>query len=97
MNLIGALTGLCTFLVIGLFHPLVIKTEYYFGTRPWWIFMLVGIACVVAALLIGSHFWSSLLAIVGFLCFWSIRELFEQRERVRRGWFPKNPKRKYEQ
>ena len=59
--------------------------------------MLVGIVCVVAALLIGSYFWSSLLAIVGFSCFWSIRELFEQRERVRRGWFPKNPKRKYDQ
>ena len=28
-------------------------------------------------------------------CFWSIKEVFEQRERVRKGWFPKNPKRKY--
>ena len=96
MNLLGALTGLCTFLIIGMFHPIVIKTEYHFGTRPWWVFLIMGIGCIVAALCIMSLFWSSLLAIVGFSCLWSIRELFEQRERVRRGWFPKNPKRRYD-
>lgn len=96
MNFLGALTGLCTFLAIGMFHPIVIKTEYHFGTRPWWIFLILGIACVVAALCIKSYFWSSLLAIIGFSCFWSIKELFEQRKRVMRGWFPKNPKRKYD-
>jgi len=96
MNLLGALMGLCTFLIIGLFHPIVIKTEYHFGTRPWWVFLVLGIGCIVAALCIMSLFWSSLLAIVGFCCLWSIRELFEQRERVRRGWFPKNPKRRYD-
>ena len=35
-NLTGIAIGLSTFLVIGLFHPLVIKGEYYFGTRCWW-------------------------------------------------------------
>ena len=30
----------------------------------------------------------------GCSCLWSIKELFEQRERVRKGWFPENPKRK---
>ena len=33
MNYVGILIGLATFLIIGLFHPLVIKGEYYFGTR----------------------------------------------------------------
>ncbi|MBQ5683504.1 MAG: DUF4491 family protein, partial [Peptococcaceae bacterium] len=28
--------------------------------------------------------------------FWSIGELKEQRERVEKGWFPKNPNRKYD-
>ena len=28
--------------------------------------------------------------------FWSIGEVFKQRERVRKGWFPMNPKRKNE-
>ena len=27
-------------------------------------------------------------------CFWSIKELFEQRDRVKKGWFPENPNRK---
>lgn len=96
MNILGALTGLCTFLVIGMFHPIVIKTEYYFGTRPWWVFLILGTGCIIAALCVMSLFWSSLLAIIGFSCLWSIKELFEQSERVRRGWFPKNPKRRYD-
>ena len=37
-NLIGVLIGIITFCIIGLFHPIVIKCEYYFGTRCWWLF-----------------------------------------------------------
>ena len=33
--------------------------------------------------------------VFAFSCFWSIKEVLEQRERVRKGWYPKNPKRKY--
>ncbi|MBQ0165117.1 MAG: DUF4491 family protein [Bacteroidaceae bacterium] len=93
MNLQGLLLGLLTFLLIGAFHPIVIKTEYYFGTRPWPVFLIVGAGCCVAALLLADLFWSTLLAIIGFCAFWSIGELFEQKERVRKGWFPKNPRR----
>ena len=32
-NLTGLVIGISTFLIIGLFHPVVIKCEYYFGTR----------------------------------------------------------------
>ncbi len=93
----GLLLGLATFLVIGIFHPIVIKTEYYFGTRPWWVFLLLGIACSTGALFVEEVFWSALLGIVGFSSFWTIKELFEQEERVRKGWFPKNPRRKYKE
>lgn len=89
----GPLLGLATFLIIGLFHPIVIKTEYHFGTRPWWIFLLVGVGGTVAAFFIDSLFWSALAAIVAFSSLWSIKELFEQKERVRKGWFPRNPRR----
>lgn len=89
----GVLLGLATFLIIGLFHPIVIKTEYYTGTRFWWVFLVAGIAFVGAALLVENIVVSALLGIVGFSCMWSILELFEQKERVRKGWFPKNPKR----
>lgn len=93
IDLQGVLIGLITFFVIGLFHPIVIKTEYYFGTRPWWVFLLVGMLGVAAALFVQSVFWSAVLSVVAFSCFWSIKELFEQRERVRKGWFPRNPRR----
>ena len=90
----GLLLGAATFLIIGLFHPIVIKTEYYFGTRFWWIFLLIGIGGAVAALCIADLFWSSLCSIIGFASLWTIKELFEQEERVKKGWFPRNPKRK---
>ena len=92
----GLLLGLSTFLIIGLFHPIVIKAEYYTGTRFWWVFLLVGIGCGIGALFIANIFWSALLGIIGFSSLWSILELFEQKERVRKGWFPKNPNRKYD-
>lgn len=91
----GLVLGLSTFLVIGLFHPIVVLTEYHFGTRPWWAFLFLGLACSVAALFIPSIFWSALCGIVGFSSFWTIKELFEQEERVKKGWFPRNPKRRY--
>lgn len=95
LSLQGLLLGLVTFLVIGLFHPIVIKAEYHYGTRLWWLFLLAGVGGAVAALFIRSLFWSAVSSIVGFSSLWSIKELFEQKERVRKGWFPKNPKRKY--
>ena len=93
MNFEGLIAGVCTFLIIGLFHPIVIKAEYYWGVRSWWIFLLAGIGATVASLLVESLMISTLLGVFAFSSFWSIHELFEQRERVRKGWFPKNPKR----
>ena len=94
MNYEGLIIGVCTFLIIGFFHPIVIKTEYHFGTKVWWVFLLLGLAGVVGSLMIQSTLLSTLLGVFAFSSFWSIKELFEQRERVRKGWFPKNPKRK---
>ncbi|MBF1615634.1 MAG: DUF4491 family protein, partial [Prevotella sp.] len=54
LNFEGILLAVCTFLIIGLCHPLVIKTEYYFGTKPWWLWLIAGIACCVAALFVQS-------------------------------------------
>ena len=48
-NLTGLIIGICTFLIIGLFHPVVIKAEYYWGTGCWWIFLVLGIVGTVAA------------------------------------------------
>ena len=52
MNYSGLIIALITFLVIGLFHPIVIKGEYYFGTRCWWVFALSGVVFIAASLLV---------------------------------------------
>ena len=88
----GLIIGLATFLIIGLFHPIVIKTEYHFGVRCWWLFLIAGLLFTLAALLTAHTTLAAILGVTAFSCFWSILELFEQRERVRKGWFPKKEK-----
>ena len=94
MNFTGLIIAVTTFLVIVLFHPIVIKSEYHFGTRCWWVFALAGIAFIAVSLAVRNDILSPVLGVVGCSCLWSILELFQQRERVRKGWFPMNPKRK---
>lgn len=93
MNFVGLIIGISTFLIIGLFHPIVIKLEYHFGVKSWIIFPIVGTAALVASLLIDNVIVSSLLGVLAFSSYWSILEIFEQEKRVKKGWFPKNPKR----
>ncbi|MEE0997283.1 MAG: DUF4491 family protein [Paludibacteraceae bacterium] len=93
MNFVGLIIGISTFLIIGLFHPIVIKLEYHFGVKSWIIFPIVGTAALVASLLIDNVIASSLLGVLAFSSYWSILEIFEQEKRVKKGWFPKNPKR----
>lgn len=92
----GVIIAIATFLIIGMFHPIVIKTEYHFGTKPWRIFLIVGICCVGAALCIADVLLSAILGVSGASSLWGIGELFEQKKRVEKGWFPMNPKRKAE-
>ncbi len=90
MYFTGVIIGAATFLTIGAFHPLVIKAEYYWGSRCWWMFLVLGLACIVASLLT-TGIWSIVLGVVGFSSLWSIHELLKQRKRVDRGWFPEGP------
>lgn len=76
-----------------MFHPIVIKAEYYLGTRCWWAFAAVGIGAAIASLFLDNVYLSAILGVFAFSCFWSILELFEQKKRVEKGWFPENPKR----
>jgi hypothetical protein len=93
MNFEGVILGAIVFLTIGVFHPVVIKGEYYFGARIWPIFLVVGIVCVALSLFIENTYGSVSLGVVGFSSLWSIQEIREQEQRVAKGWFPKNPKR----
>lgn len=92
----GVTIAICTFLIIGCFHPIVIKTEYYSGTRYWWVFLLFGLLCIGSAFLIEDTLLSSILGVTGASSLWGIGELFHQKKRVERGWFPMNPKRRHE-
>ena len=93
-NLTGVIIGLITFLIIGLFHPLVIKGEYYLGVKCWWIFLLLGVSRIIASLFIHNIIVSVSCGVFSFSCFWSIGELFQQQKRVEKGWFPKKYKKK---
>ncbi|MDR2937401.1 MAG: DUF4491 family protein [Prevotellaceae bacterium] len=92
-NFTGLAIGLATFLTIGLFHPLVIKAEYHFGTRSWIAFFLLGVLGAVVSFFCESTFFSAVAGVFAFSSLWSIREVFQQAERVRKGWFPANPRR----
>ena len=89
MNLEGIIVGRATFIIIGIFHPIVIKAEYHIGKKCWWAFLLAGICFAVLSLFIDSLVWSTITGVTAFSCFWSIHELFEQEKRVQKGWFPK--------
>ena len=93
MNFQGILIGAAAFIIIGVFHPVVIKAEYHFGTRSWPLFLVVGAVTLILSVFMESTLWSAILGVFGFSSLWSIRELFEQEERVKKGWFPANPNR----
>lgn len=35
MNFMGLIVGAMSFIIIGVFHPIVIKCEYYFSAKGW--------------------------------------------------------------
>jgi hypothetical protein len=94
MNYLGIITGIGTFLIIGLLHPVVIKSEYYFGTKIWPLFLISGIAFIGLSLFLSHVAASCVSAVMGFSLLWGIGELFEQEKRVEKGWFPSNPGKK---
>ncbi|WP_010256873.1 DUF4491 family protein [Treponema primitia] len=91
MSFHGLIIGAAAFILIGLFHPIIIHAEYHFGVKAWPAFLLFGIVFSVISLLIKNSILSSIIGIIAFCSFWSIKELFEQHKRVARGWFPKKP------
>ena len=94
MNFEGIIIGLSSFLIIGLFHPVVIKSEYYIGRKIWPAFLVAGIVLIVLSLFIDSFMVSAIVGLTGFACLWSIHEVIEQEKRVKKGWFPANPNKK---
>lgn len=94
MHFNGVIIGLIAFLIIGIFHPIVIKGEYHFGARIWPVFLVAGLILLALSLLVSNPIGAAALGVTGFSCLWSIKEIKEQAERVEKGWFPNNPNRK---
>ena len=94
MMVSGIIVGLVSFLIIGLLHPVVIKMEYHWGKRSWPILAVSGIMSTVVSLLSNDLVISIVLGVLAFFLFWSVKELFEQEERVRKGWYPSNSRKK---
>ena len=82
---------MAAFLIIGVFHPIVIKPEYYIGVKAWPIFLIVGLFSIAASLFTSGFMFPGIVSVFGLACLWSIRELHEQVERVEKGWVPANP------
>lgn len=91
MTLTGPLIGLATFLIIGAFHPVVIKTEYYCGTRPWWFFLVAGIGCIAAALFVSNVLGAAVLGVTGFRHYGPFSSYLSNTNGWRKGGFPKGP------
>lgn len=87
----GLAVGIATFLIIGLFHPLVIKGYYRYGLKCRWWFGIAGVLFCAASLVVSNQVLSILCGVTAFSCFWSIKEVAEQRQRVLKGWFPAGP------
>jgi hypothetical protein len=94
MNYTGIVIGIAAFIIIGIFHPIVIKSEYYLGKKIWPVFLVAGLIFVALTLFIQNTILSAIVGVIGFSCLWSINELMEQEECVKKGWFPANPKKK---
>jgi uncharacterized membrane protein len=90
----GIIIGLISFIAIALYHPIVIKAEYYFTKKIWPIFAVAGAVMLILSLFVTQVIISAGLAVLGITNLWSIGELIHQEKRVEKGWFPKNPNRK---
>ena len=94
INLIGILVGLASFLIIMFARYSCIVGEYYFTKKLWIAFLVIGIMGIIISFLLINIILSTVVAIVAFNYLWGINEIIEQENRVKKGWFPKNPKRR---
>lgn len=93
LNADGLFAGLATLLIIWLTRLACIKGEYHFRRRFRYVFLVVGVAGVLAGLFVSNLLASAILCIFGFANLWGIHEVIEQEERVAKGWYPRKPER----
>jgi hypothetical protein len=89
LNYYGIILGFVMLIATGLGHVIVIKGEYHFGVKIWPFFLITGMLSLIFSLIVKSTLISGALGILAVTFLWGILELFHQKERVRKGWFPK--------
>ena len=94
MNFYGLAMASTMILATGLGHILIIKGEYYWGVKWWPGLVVLGLLVLIISVLVDNVLLSGCFGILAAVLLWSVYELFLQRKRVERGWFPRNPKRK---
>lgn len=94
VNLTGLYLGLYMLFVIAIGFVWVIKLEYYLGAKVWKTVFVLGVMICILALFMPNFTASALVGIFGGSVVWGATELPGQEERVQRGLFPANPKRK---
>ena len=103
MNWSGVIVGVVTIASIMAYHPLVIRTEYRWGSRAKWLFIALGTLALIALVVVHWLMQPTDVRIVAEIClsvfafasFWSAHEVKLQRQRVLKGRFPDNPDRKW--
>ncbi len=93
LNWTGIISGAAMIVLTGVFHPVVVKCEYYFSAKVWPVFLVLGVVSFCVSGVVEDGVVSSVAGILGAILLWCIRELKEQEKRVENGWYPKNPKR----
>ena len=93
MGFEGIVIGASAFLIIGLMHPVVIKTEYYIGTRAWPAFLVPGLILIGISLFPMPVWLAALLSILGFSLLWSITSCSSRRSASERAGSPETRRR----
>ena len=52
MYITGLLIGIFSFVIIGVFHPIVIRCEYHFTWKIWPVFLAAGLICLLISLFV---------------------------------------------
>ena len=94
MNFTGIWLGLFALFAIGIGFVWVIKLEYHVGAHIARLVAVCGGIIILASLFIPNFFVSALVGVLGGSIVWGAAELPEQRQRVEKGLFPANPKRR---
>jgi hypothetical protein len=94
LNFWGLAFAGMTFVAIGLGFLWVVKLEYHVGAHVAKGVGALGIASAVASAFLPGFFASAVVGMIAGTIFWGATELSDQEERVRKGMFRANPRRR---